>query len=84
VRRTQRAIKQVLTERYYSWRDAEVIAKDDPEVDLSGDGPAYNPTDFIEEYVPEEDVSLESDVKQEQNLPLEPEVKPEQKSSPTL
>jgi large subunit ribosomal protein L47 len=74
----------VLTERYYSWRDAEVIAKDDPEVDLSGDGPAYNPTDFIEEYVPEEDVSLESDVKQEQNLPLEPEVKPEQKSSPTL
>jgi large subunit ribosomal protein L47 len=74
----------VLTERYYSWRDAEVIAKDDPEVDLSGDRPAYNPTDFIEEYVPEEDVSLESDVKQEQNLPLEPEVKPEQKSSPTL
>jgi large subunit ribosomal protein L47 len=74
----------VLTERYYSWRDAEVIAKDDPEVDLSGEGPAYNPTDFVEEYVPEEDVSLESDVKQEQNLPLEPEVKPEQKSSPTL
>jgi large subunit ribosomal protein L47 len=84
VRRTQRAIKQVLTERYYSWRDAEVIAKDDPEVDLSGEGPAYNPTDFVEEYVPEEDVSLESDVKQEQNLPLEPEVKPEQKSSPIL
>jgi large subunit ribosomal protein L47 len=74
----------VLTERYYSWRDAEVIAKDDPEVDLSGEGPAYNPTDFVEEYVPEEDVSLESDVKQEQNLPLEPEVKPEQKSSPIL
>ena len=84
MRRTQRAIKQVLTERYYSWRDAEVIAKDDPEVDLSGEGPAYNPTDFVEEYVPEEDVSLESDVKQEQNLPLEPEVKPEQKSSPIL
>lgn len=74
----------MLTERYYSWRDAEVIAKDDPEVDLSGEGPAYNPTDFVEEYVPEEDVSLESDVKQEQNLPLEPEVKPEQKSSPIL
>lgn len=46
---TQRAIKQVLTERYYSWRDAEGIAKDDPEVNLSGDGPVYTPSEFMEE-----------------------------------
>jgi large subunit ribosomal protein L47 len=84
VRRTQRAIKQVLTERFYSWRDAEAIAKDDPEVDLSGNGPTYTPSDFVEEDVPEEDVSLESKVQPEQDIPLEPEVKPEHKSSPTL
>jgi large subunit ribosomal protein L47 len=84
VRRTQRAIKQVLTERFYSWRDAEAIAKNDPEIDLSGEGPTYVPSDFVEEDVPEEDVSPESEVQPEQNIPLEPEVKPEQKSSPTL
>jgi large subunit ribosomal protein L47 len=59
VRRTQRAIKQVLTERYYSWRDAEVVAKEDPEIDLSGEGPAYVPVDF------EEDVLLEEERKPE-------------------
>lgn len=44
-----RAIKQALTERYYSWREAEEIAKEDPEVNLSGDGAAYVPVDFIED-----------------------------------
>jgi large subunit ribosomal protein L47 len=82
VRRTQKAIKQVLTERFYSWRDAEAIAKNDPEVDLSGEGPTYTPSDFVEEDVPEEEVSLESEVQPEQNIPPEPEVKPEQKASP--
>ncbi|KAE9363444.1 54S ribosomal protein L4, mitochondrial [Stipitochalara longipes BDJ] len=84
VRRTQRAIKQVLTERYYSWQDAEAIARNDPEVDLSGAGPTYNPSDFVEEYVTEEEGSLQTDVKPEQDTHLEPEMKPEQKSSPTL
>ncbi|OWO98915.1 hypothetical protein B2J93_7002 [Marssonina coronariae] len=46
VRWTQRAIKQVLTERYYSWREAEIIAQSDPEIDLSGNGPVYKPADF--------------------------------------
>jgi large subunit ribosomal protein L47 len=62
---TQRAIKQVLTERYYSWRDAEVIAKDDPEINLSGNGPAYTPTDLVEDDVLEENMPeavFESDV----------------------
>lgn len=82
MRRTQKAIKQVLTERFYSWRDAEAIAKNDPEVDLSGEGPTYTPSDFVEEDVPEVEVSLESEVQPEQNIPPEPEVKPEQKASP--
>lgn len=54
MRRTQRAIKQALTERYYSWREAEVLAQSDEEMNLSGDGPTYVPKDFIEENVPEE------------------------------
>jgi large subunit ribosomal protein L47 len=33
----------VLTERYYSWEEARQLARDDPEVDLSGEGPAYIP-----------------------------------------
>ncbi|ESZ99139.1 hypothetical protein SBOR_0549 [Sclerotinia borealis F-4128] len=59
VRRTQRAIKQVLTERYYSWQDAAVIAKDDPEINLSGDGPLYTPKEFEEDI--EEDVEAEAE-----------------------
>lgn len=49
MRLTQRAIKQALTERYYSWREAEDLAKKDGEINLSGDGPAYVPGDFIED-----------------------------------
>ncbi|KAI9746195.1 MAG: 54S ribosomal protein L4 mitochondrial [Claussenomyces sp. TS43310] len=48
VRRTQRAIKQVLTERYYSWDEARKLARSDPEVDLSGEGLAYMPSNFEE------------------------------------
>ncbi len=35
------AIKHVLTERWYVWEDARVIAMNDPTVDLTGKGPAY-------------------------------------------
>lgn len=69
MRRTQRAIKQVLTERYYSWRDAETVAKNDPEINLSGEGPLYQPVDFMEEEPLAE-------------IAAEPEVKPEQMSAP--
>ncbi|KAI9798783.1 MAG: 54S ribosomal protein L4 mitochondrial [Piccolia ochrophora] len=41
VRRTQKAIKHVLTERFYAWDAAWDLAKADPEVDLSGEGPAF-------------------------------------------
>jgi large subunit ribosomal protein L47 len=60
VRRTQRAIKQVLTERYYSWRDAEIVAKSDREINLSGVGPLFIPEDFIEEELREHVSETES------------------------
>jgi large subunit ribosomal protein L47 len=78
---TQRAIKQALTERYYAWRDAEAIAKDDPEIDLSGNGPIYTPSEFFEEAELEETGS-ESQLKLEQPASLETGVKPEQRPSP--
>jgi large subunit ribosomal protein L47 len=79
-----RGIKQALTERYYSWRDAEEVAQNDPEVSLSGDDPAYRPVDFVEEEdnlkdVPEQEPSPET--RAALNLP-EPEAKPEGKSQP--
>jgi large subunit ribosomal protein L47 len=43
-----RAIKHTLTERFYAWEDAVKLAKDDPEVNLSGDGPAFTPSHFLE------------------------------------
>ncbi|KAJ9635952.1 54S ribosomal protein L4 mitochondrial [Coniosporium apollinis] len=45
IRDTQRAIKAVLTERWYAWEDARRLAVDDPEVNLDpNEGPAYTPT----------------------------------------
>ncbi|KAI9871237.1 MAG: 54S ribosomal protein L4 mitochondrial [Pleopsidium flavum] len=50
VRRTQRAIKHALTERYYAWEDARKVAQTDPEVDLESiTGPAYVSQDFEED-----------------------------------
>ncbi|KAJ6264268.1 54S ribosomal protein L4 [Drechslerella dactyloides] len=52
VRNTQRAIKHALTERYYAWQEALRVADSDPEIDLSGRGPAYNPKPFDDEPAP--------------------------------
>jgi hypothetical protein len=41
-----RNIKYALTERYYAWEEARKLAQEDPEVNLSGNGPAYVPSDF--------------------------------------
>ncbi|KAH6635480.1 mitochondrial 39-S ribosomal protein L47 (MRP-L47)-domain-containing protein [Chaetomium sp. MPI-SDFR-AT-0129] len=48
VRGTMRSIKHVLTERFYAWEDAVKVAENDPEVDLSGHGPAFTPTQYLE------------------------------------
>ena len=71
---TQRAIKHVLTERYYAWKDAESLAKDDPEVNLSGNGRAYTPMDLAEEDVLEDDMPDEAFGSE-----LEPEVKADER-----
>jgi large subunit ribosomal protein L47 len=94
VRWTQRAIKQVLSERYYSWREAEIIAQQDPEIDLSGAGPLYTPMEFEQDYEalesPEEDAELleERELEQTTEQDFKPdhpheEVKLEQKTTPT-
>jgi large subunit ribosomal protein L47 len=44
-----RGIKHVLTERHYAWEDAIKLAENDPEIDLSSDGPAFTPSEFLEE-----------------------------------
>ncbi|TLD09204.1 uncharacterized protein PgNI_07544 [Pyricularia grisea] len=44
VKQTMRAIKHVLTERYYTWEDARKLAMEDPEINLSGKGPIYTPS----------------------------------------
>jgi large subunit ribosomal protein L47 len=50
-----KAIRHVLTERYYVWEDAVELAKEDPEINLSGEGQVYTPQEFlVEEDQPEE------------------------------
>lgn len=46
----------MLTERYYSWEEARKLANNDSEVDLSGEGTAYMPSEdaFEEELLGEE------------------------------
>ncbi|KIH88943.1 50S ribosomal protein l4 [Sporothrix brasiliensis 5110] len=49
VRETMRRIKHVLTERFYVWEDAVELARTDPEIDLSGNGPAFRPAAYLED-----------------------------------
>ncbi|KAL2021954.1 hypothetical protein VTK56DRAFT_6373 [Thermocarpiscus australiensis] len=58
VRATMRAIKHALTERFYAWEDAVKLAETDPEVNLSGDGPAFTPRNYLEE---EEQAAIEGE-----------------------
>lgn len=51
VRWTQRGIKHVLTERHYAWEEARQLAQQDQEVDLSGEGAAYQPGRMLEDEV---------------------------------
>ncbi|KAL3428396.1 hypothetical protein PVAG01_01905 [Phlyctema vagabunda] len=69
VKVTMRAIKQVLTERFYSWKDAEEVAKNDPEINLSGDGPIYTPENFEVDYT--EPLPNEDEIVGEERIDLE-------------
>ena len=44
-----KAIKHTLTERFYTWEDAVEVAKEDPEIDLSGQGSAFTPKEYLED-----------------------------------
>jgi large subunit ribosomal protein L47 len=44
-----KSIRHVLTERYYLWEDAVELAKEDPEINLSGEGQVYTPEEFLME-----------------------------------
>jgi large subunit ribosomal protein L47 len=50
IRKTQKAIKVCLTERWYSWEEARVAAMEDEEINLYADTekgqPAYLPKQF--------------------------------------
>ncbi|KAI5783879.1 mitochondrial 39-S ribosomal protein L47 (MRP-L47)-domain-containing protein [Peziza echinospora] len=56
IKRTMRAIKHTLTERYYAWQEAVELAKVDPEVDLTGNGPPYTPRNEESPIAPPEDL----------------------------
>ncbi|KAL0944259.1 mitochondrial 54S ribosomal protein uL29m [Colletotrichum truncatum] len=92
VLKTMKAIKHVLTERFYVWEDARVIAENDPEIDLTNESGAYTPLNghqyaepVVEEQVAEEQVAEEHVA--EESLPAEKEaaaeeVPAEQKKEP--
>ncbi|KAF8429532.1 50S ribosomal protein L4 [Tirmania nivea] len=67
INRTQRAIKHVLTERYYAWQEAKELAKLDPQVNLTGHGPAYDAMVFEEPPAPAANEILETP--QQQQIP---------------
>jgi len=67
-----RAIKHTLTERFYAWEDAVELAKDDPEVDLSGQGPAFTPKEYLEE----EGAAGEGDQKASSEAAIDPSTLP--------
>jgi large subunit ribosomal protein L47 len=48
VRKTMKAVKHVLTERFYLWEDARALADNDPEIDLHSTGAPYTPSDYLE------------------------------------
>ncbi|RYP68307.1 hypothetical protein DL769_005531 [Monosporascus sp. CRB-8-3] len=77
VRKTMKAIRHALTERYYLWEDARVLAESDPEIDLSGNGEAYKPRNYFEA---EEALDAEKQAVEEgsqESQPLESELEPE-------
>jgi large subunit ribosomal protein L47 len=54
-----KSIRHVLTERYYLWEDAVELAKEDPEINLSGQGQVYTPQEFLVEEEHVEEISQE-------------------------
>src|SRR3569833_3295469 len=72
VLKTMQGIRLVLTERHYAWEDAVKLAETAPEVNLSGDGPAYRPQEKQEEEIMEEAL-----LEEELQKPAEPTKRPD-------
>lgn len=76
-----------MTERYYSWQEAQALAQSDSEITLTADEVSYTPQEFIEEdnvdeEVPE-DVTEEEAIRAEEAIKsqsIPPEMKPIEKS----
>ncbi|KAM7212323.1 Mitochondrial 39-S ribosomal protein L47 (MRP-L47) domain containing protein [Rhypophila decipiens] len=81
VRLTMRGIKHVLTERFYAWEDAVKLAETDPEVDFSGEGAPYTPSQFLEEELAEEELA-EEELTEEEPKPEEPKLEGQQPEEP--
>ena len=60
-----RAIKHILTERFYAWEDAVKLAEEDPEIDLSGEGNPYTPAEYLEDEVLEGETAEAQEQEQE-------------------
>ena len=79
---TQRAIKHALTERYYAWQEAEMLAKKDPEITLTANSVEYRDSEYMEEdnsvaedgaeEVDEEVIIRPEEVVKSQSIPPEP------------
>jgi large subunit ribosomal protein L47 len=65
-----KSIKQVLTERFYTWEDARLLAEQDPEIDLANTTHPYNPITYFEEDVADSQV-LEVENAGQEKQPLE-------------
>ncbi|KAI0525913.1 mitochondrial 39-S ribosomal protein L47 (MRP-L47)-domain-containing protein [Xylaria bambusicola] len=80
VRRTMRAIKHALIERWYLWEDARTLAETDPEIDLSNAKSPYTPQDYYEYDNAPEDINQDQPAAQPESgfMAEEPRVtKPE-------
>lgn len=65
VKDTMRAIKHVLTERYYAWEDAYKLAQSDPEINLANAGtgqPIFTPREYFEEEEVDEAVAAQTPI----------------------
>ena len=61
VKKTMKAIKHVLTERFYLWEDAYELAGSDKEINLNGQGDIYSPSEdagvFEDDVAPSKDAT---------------------------
>lgn len=73
IKLTQRAVRHVLTERWYAWEEARKVARDDEEVDLTAEGEAYIPQIDMDEVELDEELIKDEEFAAETAEPAEPQ-----------